>query len=380
VRLAAHLAEVLAREQIEADPEALALLAREAAGSVRDALSLCDQVVAFVGPRVKIERTHVIDALGVTDRRALFELADAVLARDAEAALRVLDAAHAGGGDLGQLARAFLGHLRDLAVCATVQDVSGLVDAPATELEALRAQAGAVEPALAGALFERFALAADEIARSTFPKMLIELALLDLVRAEPLYPLGDLLERLEDLEKRTAGGGGGESGGVKTRPAAGTRTGTGTSTGRGTRTETSTKTSPSTGAEPASPLSWEQFLADLAERAPATYGTLALAKPVAFGADGVALAFEPGDFGVAEMRKPEIEKLVAAAFGGQRVAVTLQALEPQGTAAAAPSLDETNQRRAEEERERRRTEARTHPAVTAAREIFGADIKDIKVE
>src|SRR5262249_60851896 len=120
---------------VEAQPRAAGRAAGEAAASVRDALSLCGRVVAFVGPRVKIERTHVIDALGVTDRRALFELADAVLARDAEAALRVLDAAHAGGGDPGQLARAFLGHLPDPALCATGPGPSRLLDAPPTPLQ-----------------------------------------------------------------------------------------------------------------------------------------------------------------------------------------------------------------------------------------------------
>src|SRR5439155_3393459 len=55
-KLAAHLAAVLAQEQVTADGEALLVLAREAAGSVRDTLSLADQVVAFVGPGVKIER------------------------------------------------------------------------------------------------------------------------------------------------------------------------------------------------------------------------------------------------------------------------------------------------------------------------------------
>src|SRR5439155_11255709 len=102
---------------------------------------------------------------------------------------------------------------RDLAVVTTVKDPSGLVDAPDSELLALREQAQRIEPALAGALFDRFARAAEEITKSTFPKMLLELALLDLVRAEPLYPLGDLMERLEELEKKTVGGGGGGDGG-----------------------------------------------------------------------------------------------------------------------------------------------------------------------
>src|SRR5437867_7890186 len=55
-RLAAFLGEILGKEKIEADAEALAVIAREAAGSARDALSLCDQVVAFCGAKEKITR------------------------------------------------------------------------------------------------------------------------------------------------------------------------------------------------------------------------------------------------------------------------------------------------------------------------------------
>src|SRR5215468_8314131 len=155
-RLAAFLGEILAKENIAADGEALAVIAREAAGSARDALSLGDQVVAFCGPGEKLSRDKVVAALGIADRRALFELVDAILARDAEGALRALDAAHMAGQDLGQFARALLAHLRDLAVVSSVKDATGLVDAPATELEALRAQAKQTDSQMAAALFDRF--------------------------------------------------------------------------------------------------------------------------------------------------------------------------------------------------------------------------------
>src|SRR5204863_7819594 len=91
-RLATFLGEILAREKIAADPEALTVMAREAAGSARDALSLCDQVVAFCGAGETLSRDKIVEALGIADRRALFELCDAILARDAEAALRARDA------------------------------------------------------------------------------------------------------------------------------------------------------------------------------------------------------------------------------------------------------------------------------------------------
>src|SRR4029077_3968614 len=100
---------------IAAEPEAVRLIARQAGGSVRDGLSLLDQVIAYVGAE-KLTRDIVAEVLGVADRRLLVELAGAVLGRDAGTALRILARAADVGVDLGQLSRAFLGFLRDLEV------------------------------------------------------------------------------------------------------------------------------------------------------------------------------------------------------------------------------------------------------------------------
>src|SRR5205814_1821668 len=101
-RLTEHLAGVLKAEKIDADEDAVRVIARQAAGSVRDGLSLLDQVIAYVGDS-KLTRDIVAEVLGVADRRLLVELAGGVLARDAGATLRTLARAADGGIDLGQL-------------------------------------------------------------------------------------------------------------------------------------------------------------------------------------------------------------------------------------------------------------------------------------
>src|SRR5499427_7732631 len=79
-RLAQHIEGVLGAEKIAADPAAVRLVARQAAGSVRDGLSLLDQVIAYVGTE-KLTREVVADVLGIADRRLLVELAGAAVAR-----------------------------------------------------------------------------------------------------------------------------------------------------------------------------------------------------------------------------------------------------------------------------------------------------------
>jgi DNA polymerase-3 subunit gamma/tau len=125
---------------------------------------------------------------------------------------------------------------------------------------------------------------------------------------------------------------------------------------------------------------WESFLRAVEQQSPGIYGTLALAKPITFGRDGITLGFSAGSLSLAEVRKSDIERLAAKALGIDRVGVTLRAVE--GAEAAAPaSLDETQRIRADEERDRRRREARSHPTVSAALEVFeGANIKDVKVD
>ena len=205
-RLTAHLETILANESIAAEPEAVRLIARQAGGSVRDGLSLLDQVIAYVGAE-KLTRDIVAEVLGVADRRVLVELAGAVLDRDAGAALRILARSADVGVDLGQLSRAFLGFLRDLEVVGRVADAADLVDATPDELEearalARKATAAAGGPGLLGVLFDRWARAIDEAARSQSPRLILEMALVDLCQSEPLEPIGDLLERLEGLEGR----------------------------------------------------------------------------------------------------------------------------------------------------------------------------------
>ncbi len=87
--IARRLEQVLAQEKIEADAPAVQVLAREAAGSMRDAMSLLDQVIAFSG--TKLAGSDVTRVLGVADRKILHELASALVSGDAAACLGVVE-------------------------------------------------------------------------------------------------------------------------------------------------------------------------------------------------------------------------------------------------------------------------------------------------
>jgi len=202
--LAVHLAQILVKENIDCEPEAVRLLAREAAGSVRDGLSLLDQVLAYVG-KDKLTRERIAEVLGVADRSLLFHLAATVLDHDVASALRSLAEAVERGVDLVQLARSFLGLLHDLEIISLVSDAADLIDATPEEIVEAKKLVHEAPRGLVTSLFERWARAVEDAARSQTPRLIIEMALVDLCFAEPLLPLGDLLDRLGKLEARLSG-------------------------------------------------------------------------------------------------------------------------------------------------------------------------------
>ncbi len=207
-RLVEHLADVLTREAIEFDPGALYIIAREGAGSVRDSLSLLDQVLASSEGRLSEEQAAAV--LGVADRRLIMTLGAAIAGRDPATALTLLDDAFRRGFDLPQLSRTLLAHLRDLVVVSVVKEPQALLEVPASELPDLEAQAKQVS-GRAELLFDRMMRVAEDTARASQARYALEVGLVELCAIEPLQPIGELIDRLEDLEDRLAGRSAGRS-------------------------------------------------------------------------------------------------------------------------------------------------------------------------
>ncbi len=198
-RVAQHLGEVLTKEGLSSDPGALVLLARESGGSVRDSLSLLDQVLAGAHGEALTE-ARVADVLGVADRALVAGLVANIIDKQPERALRLVDDAFRRGYDLVQLSHTLLASLRDLVIVVAVQDASALVDGGPDELEALQALAGRSPATLPEILFQRFSRSVDSIARATTPRHALEIGIVELCRAEPLEPISGLLDRLIELE------------------------------------------------------------------------------------------------------------------------------------------------------------------------------------
>jgi DNA polymerase III subunit gamma/tau len=226
--IARRLEQVLAQESIKADAPAVQILAREAAGSMRDAMSLLDQVIAFSG--VELTGDDVTRVLGVADRKILHELASALVAGDAAGCLGVVERLAQQGFDLPHVARDVLQHLRNLVVAKVSAGAQGarvegagaaqpsggggaqsgpslreLLDLADEEIGEVVELAARAEIDDLSRLFQGFSRAFDEVVRSGQPRTALEMALVRLARRPPLLALDELLSRVGDLERRLGG-------------------------------------------------------------------------------------------------------------------------------------------------------------------------------
>lgn len=225
-QIGARLRDVLGREGLVADDAAVHVLAREAAGSMRDAMSLLDQVIAYGADAISAE--IVAKVLGVADREVLHDLTSAVLSGEAGRALDVLDAVSRQGFDMVHLWKDLMRHVRNLVVakvCAEAQarELLDLADEEAADVLALAQKSDADDLTR---IFTGLSRGFDDIVKSGQVRSNFEMTLVRLARRPPLLPLDELLGRLGELEKRLAtgappppargGGGGGGSGRART--------------------------------------------------------------------------------------------------------------------------------------------------------------------
>jgi DNA polymerase-3 subunit gamma/tau len=205
-RLAQHLTSIFKQEKLAIEPGAVSLLVRESGGSVRDALSLCDQIISYVGD-AKITEAHVAEVLGVADRSLTRTLVRALAGGEAGVALAAVESAIERGVDEVQLARAIVRYLRDLSVLQVAPDRLELVDASDEERAELAAEAKQLGGPRVMQMFDRMLRCCDELGKTLQPRLVLDCALIEVATIEPLVPLGDLIERLGELEARLAGKG-----------------------------------------------------------------------------------------------------------------------------------------------------------------------------
>lgn len=193
--LAGHFARVSEAEGVEAEPEALALIARAAEGSARDGLSILDQAIAHAGLEGGGVRAEAVRAmLGLSDRGAIRALFGLLLAGDALAALAALR----GQYDLGVDPQAVLRTLLETVHGATLAKLGTDATAgqSAEETKALQDWAAGLSFPALHRLWQLLLRGHDEVARAALPIEACEMALLRVIHASQLPDPGELARQL----------------------------------------------------------------------------------------------------------------------------------------------------------------------------------------
>lgn len=197
--VASHLLRVAGDEGIELDPEAAHAIARNAEGSVRDALSLLDQASVLGSGRIGPDVVGSLIGTGRTDVQ--HALGDAVAVGDAKAVFELVDRLVQEGQDLRHVTNEVLAHFRDLLLVRAAPGQPELLDATEEEAERLAAQAAKyTAPELARVISLLLAAQAD-MRWTTSPRISLELALVRAAVPEADERPEALLTRLERLER-----------------------------------------------------------------------------------------------------------------------------------------------------------------------------------
>jgi DNA polymerase-3 subunit gamma/tau len=198
-----YLEKLCREEGVSVEPAVFPLVVRAGGGSVRDSLSVLDQLIAGAGV-YGVTYARAVSLLGVTDIALIDEMVDALAAGDGAAAFATIDRVADAGHDPRRFTSDLLERMRDLIVLQRVPDAtgSGIIEAPEDQLERMTSQAARMGQATLSRMADIAHNGLTEMRGTTAPRLLLEL-----ITARMLLPGADdsqgaLLQRLERMERR----------------------------------------------------------------------------------------------------------------------------------------------------------------------------------
>lgn len=386
-----QLSKIAKADGIDASAEAIALVARSAEGSMRDAETAFDQVIAFAGNTVTAE--DVATVLGLVGRDLLFDVMTAVADENGQAAFELAGRAVEAGYELRLLCRELARLVRDLLVLSV--DPSRFSDAdvaPEPDHERLRALLGRFSREDLLRSFDVLGRAEADVRAAAEPRYNFEMALLRWIHLRKLTPLVDLIERLESGSPLPAAAGPRPS----ARPAPVLRSAP-SSSAAVARKISSAPAAPAVPAKPAAQAAVdapdagppaagaqaaaglkEAFLAAVAEKRPMLQGTI-VAHAQRIDVEGGTIVFRYGPAQtmmgdqVAQQRA-WLEEL-AAGLAGRRMSVSAEVAK--GDPGAAPARGAARPAAAAEPARDLKAEAMRDPVLQSLLDVIPAEVKDI---
>ena len=203
--IADRMRELMNEEQVEVEEKALRYIAKKADGSMRDALSLLDQCIAFYLGQ-KLTYDHVLEVLGAVDTEEFGRLLREVLENNVVQVIAHLEDLIMQGRELGQFATDFTWYLRNLLLLKSSDDMEDVLDVSTENLETLREEAVLVRNDTLMRYIRIFSELSNQMKYAASKRVLLEVALIKLCRPQMENDEISMAERIRALEKKLENG------------------------------------------------------------------------------------------------------------------------------------------------------------------------------
>ncbi len=203
--IADRLNELMVAEQTEVEDKAIRYIAKMADGAMRDALSLLDQCLSFyIGQKLTYE--NVLEVLGAVDTEVFSKLFRAIIMNDVREALAQLDEIIMTGRELSQFVTDFTWYMRNLLLIQTAEDASDIIDVSEENLKALKDEADVVSADVLMRYIRVFSELSGQIRNAAQKRIVVEIALIKLMKPAMENDFEALINRISVLEKQLESG------------------------------------------------------------------------------------------------------------------------------------------------------------------------------
>lgn len=203
--IADRLKQLMDEEHVEVEEKALRYIAKKGDGSMRDALSLLDQCIAFyLGEKLTYE--HVLDVLGAVDTEEFSKMLREILDNDVTGVILHLEELVMQGRELSQFVTDFTWYMRNLLLLKSSDNMEDVLDVSAENLQLLQEEAAMVREDTLMRYIRVFSELSGQLKYASAKRIMLEVALIKLCRPQMENDELSLLERVRSLEKRMAEG------------------------------------------------------------------------------------------------------------------------------------------------------------------------------
>lgn len=376
VQIQQRLRYVIDQEQVQISDAGLGMIARSGGGSMRDALSTLDQVIAFCGEQVDDDELQGL--LGLVSRRILLDTIEAILERNAQQALTLIQKVDEHGHSFRQFCQQLVELVRALVIIKVADQPGALLDYSENELRELQSLAAPASLDDLQRLLTVLIRAEADLAVSNYPRLALEMVLIKLASLPTGIDVAALVKKLEILERRLASG-------VVTPPVVSSPPAVAIAKPEENSApplppepeeEPNRKKSEAPSAVPGD-KSWAGLVAFVhSRRRPRIASLLEQSSLLLNELPILKIGMSPRFFGLADAEMKQAIEDLAAEYYATAVRVDFKQVDDQ--AQAPPSLHDERVQLESDRQRKLRENAAEHPMVKTALEIFGGQIVDIK--